>query len=512
MQSNKIFQNIAPNFPGKSKFDLSYAKLFTCDMGQLIPIMHDEVVPGDVVKISNEAVVRMQPLVAPILHEVNIYTHYFFVPYRLLWDEWEEFITGGEDGQNASTLPRYSIPGSDPEPNPLEDDLWCYFGFPEGVALEGVGVNVLPLQFPWLAYGLIWNEWYRAEEIQDEIDLSDLTELRKPKRRNWEKDYFTSSLLSPQRGNPVSVPISGTLDIDLDVNQIQDSSPAVNSLFVDGTMGSSTALFVDGDTTARDAARSVLGNLYNVTPTGLGIDIADLRLALQLQKWMERNARAGARYCEFLYAHFGVSPKDERLQKSEYIGGSKQPVVVSEVLQTSSTDATSPQGNLAGHGLSASGNFITNYRVEEYGIIMGLMSIMPRAVYTGGINRQWLRTSRYDFYHPEFANLSEQAIIKAELNFQGGGSDDDIFGYIGRYDEMRTKQDLVCGAMATTFDYWHIARTFPTIPALNSTFLECNPRKDIFAVQDENGFIVHFQNIIEAIRPLPIISEPGKNI
>ena len=241
-------------------------------------------------------------------------------------------------------------------------------------------------------------------------------------------------------------------------------------------------------------------------------DISDLRLAFQIQKWMERNARAGARYTEFLRAHFGVSPRDERLQRPEYIGGSKSPVIFSEVLQTSSTDVTSPQGNLAGHGLTVSQSYCGKYHATEYGLVIGLMSVMPRTSYSQGINRQWLRRTKYDFYFPEFANLSEQAVENAEICATASSAHNTgIFGYQGRYDEMRTKDNMVCSQMRDTFDYWHLARQFDptTPPTLNDDFVECIPRKDIFAVPSEPGLIVSFGNIIKAIRPLPIMGEPG---
>lgn len=241
-------------------------------------------------------------------------------------------------------------------------------------------------------------------------------------------------------------------------------------------------------------------------------DIADLRLAFQIQKWMERNARAGVRYTEFLKSHFGISPRDERLDRPEYIGGSKVPIIISEVLQTSSTDATTPQGNLAGHGITVSDAYCGKYLAQEYGLIIGIMSVMPRSAYSQGINRQWLRRTKYDFYFPEFANLSEQAILKAEILAKDADSthNQDIFGYQGRYDEMRTKQSLVCGDMRSTFDYWHLGRQFNagSPPALNADFIKCVPRKDVFAVPSEPGLIVSFGNIIKAFRPLPYISNP----
>ena len=228
----------------------------------------------------------------------------------------------------------------------------------------------------------------------------------------------------------------------------------------------------------------------------------------QIQKWLERNARSGVRYTEFLRSHFGVSPRDDRLQRPEYVGGSKSPIIVSEVLQTSET-GTSPQGNMAGHGISASSTYCGKYRATEYGVMMGIMSIMPRSMYQQGINRQWMRKTKYDYYFPEFANLSEQAVKNYELYVSGDNTADDlIFGYQGRYDEMRTKQNMVCGQMRNTFSYWHLGRIFSSQPALNSSFITCVPRKDIFAAPSEPGLIVQIANLIKAWRPMPISQIP----
>ena len=242
-------------------------------------------------------------------------------------------------------------------------------------------------------------------------------------------------------------------------------------------------------------------------------NVSDLRLAFQIQKWMERNARGGARYTEYLNNHFGVSPRDERLQRPEYLGGTKLPLMVSEVLQTSET-GTTPQGTMAGHGLSAGRDFCATYRAEEFGLIMGIMSIMPRTAYSQGINRQWLRTTRYDFYSPEWAHLSEQAIIRAELYANSvSGDNTTVFGYQGRYNEMRSKQNMLCSLMrygvSGSLAFWHIGRNFASAPSLNETFIRCVPRKDYLAAPSQPACIVNIANIIKAIRPMPVEPNPG---
>ena len=225
---------------------------------------------------------------------------------------------------------------------------------------------------------------------------------------------------------------------------------------------------------------------------------------------MERNARAGARYVEFLNSHFGVSPRDDRLQRPEYIGGSKSPIIISEVLQTSSTDVTTPQGNMAGHAMGLSSSFCGKYSATEYGLIIGIMSVMPKPSYQQGIDRQWLRRTTYDFFFPEFVNLSEQAVLNAEIYASAVEEDNlDIFGYQGRYNEMRVKSNMVCSQMRDTFDYWHLGRKFDSLPVLNDEFIECIPSKRIFAAESEPGLIVSFGNVIKAFRPLPLMPEPG---
>ena len=493
--SNQNFQHVRNLTPGRSLFDLSYEKKFTCDMGQLIPVMCDEVIPGDYFKIANQSVIRFQPLVAPVLHEIYQYVHYFFVPYRLLWDEWEDFISGGADG-------KYDDPP--PEWNPVlnsQGSLWDFLGFPIDVDPAGA----YPLDFPRRAYNLIFNEYYRDETLQTEVLLTN----EKILQRNWEKDYFTSALTDQQRGVAPALPISG-LTHAVFADSLFVSSAASINVTVSGALD--THLFAN-DPESRQNLRNVFNSNTVDLSTASTFDIADLRLAFQIQKFMERNARSGVRYTEFLKAHYGVSPRDDRLQRPEYIGGSKAPVIISEVLQTSSTDVTSPQGNLAGHGISVNAQFSGKYHATEFGLIMGIFSVMPRPAYQQGIDRQWLRKTRYDFPFPEFVNLSEQAISNAELCVIDGNAthNQDIFGYQGRFDELRTKQSLVVSEMRDTFDYWHLGRVFDpaTPPVLNESFIKCIPSKRIFAVQTEPGLIVSFGNVISAYRPIPIQAEPG---
>nr|WAE43339.1 MAG: major capsid protein [Microviridae sp.] len=494
----KVYNRVGSLNPGRSVFNLSYEKKLTGDFGKLYPIMCDEVVPGDIMTLGNEVVIRFTPLVAPILHEINCYIHYFFVPYRLLWDEWEDFITGGSTGASAAVLPLWH------PTNPAGSDvnsLWDYLGFP----IWTFPVAHAPLDFPRRAYNRIYNVFYRDETLIAEVAETNEQILK----RAWEKDYFTSALPWQQRGVAPALPISGTSHAIF---------PSANFIGPGGTTGEF------GFETGVNHKAMLLHNMnaqmqanakafFDDNTVNLGaattFNVADLRLAFQVQKWLERNARAGARYTEFLQSHFGVSPRDDRLQRPEYIGGSKSPIIISEVLQTSQSDTT-PQGNLAGHGITVDRQFCGKYRATEFGLIMGIMSVMPRTVYTQGLNRQWLRRTKYDFYFPEFANLSEQAIETAEIYTTSVDAQNaTIFGYQGRYDEMRVKQSQVVAGMRSLFDYWHMARQFGSAPILNQSFIECVDDKRCFAVTDEHVMIINVANLIKAVRPMPIMSNPG---
>ena len=520
---NTTFQQVGALYPKRSAFDLSYSKLFDCDMGQLIPVMCDEVVPGDHFTISNEIVLRMQPMLAPILSEINITTHYFFVPYRILWDNFEDFITGGVDG-NFEGSPPTLLDFMEKFPSE-KGSILDYFGFPIGANITMTPDNA-PSSFPVSAYNKIYNEFYRDQNLIEEIDEQNTEVLY----RAWDKDYFTSALPWVQRGTvpalPVNTFIDGSFVTNINTSVSASTGIGANGTFTLGGKNFRTQSGAWGTTTSGDAQNvQYSGGLYASTSVNAqstantdaelvalstAFNVADLRLAFQISRWQERNARAGSRYTEFLHAHFGVFPRDDRLQRPEYIGGSKSPVIISEVLQTSSTDETSPQGNMAGHGISVDRMFVGKYFVKEFGLIMGLMSITPKPSYNPqGVHRQWLRRTRFDYYFREFANLSEQAITNAEIYVQGNEQDRKVFGFQGRFDELRVKNNMVANNMRDIFDYWHPSRKFDDQPLLNQSFIECKPSKRIFAVQNEPGLIIHYANKIKAIRPMPVIGEPG---
>lgn len=494
---NKTFESVGGARPPRSVFDLSYTHLTTGDMGLLYPVMVRECVPGDVMSVGLDLVIRFMPLTSPMLHKVDAYVHYFFVPYRLLWNDWESFITGGADGTEAPTMPTMS--GS-----PGGNGLMDYLGFPVGVN----AVGVLPVQFPVNAYNLIYNEYYRDQTSIAERTLTTSTIAR----RAWAKDYFTSALPWQQRGTAPSLPISGTIEVDgIDRNVSMTAGGQTDALKSTTTLGVSIDNYSAEGSYVRWDDPALEVDLSSATT----FDVADLRLAFQIQKFLERNARAGARYTEFLQAHFNVAPRDDRLQRPEYFGGARMPIIVSEVLQTSET-GTTPQGNLAGHGITAGRTKIGKYRCQEFGLIMGILSVMPDAIYEDGVDRQWIKATRYDFYFPEFAHLSEQPVYNGEVWVTTGDAtaNQGVFGYQERYAEMRSAKSIVTGGMrgsaSPSFDGWHLSRQFSSLPTLGQTFLECTPRDDpAFAVPGEPQMVMHIGNRIVAARPMPRHSDPG---
>lgn len=530
----------------RSAFNLSHEHKTTFDMGQLIPISVFETIPGDIHHLGVGAVLRMQPMLAPILHNVKLRYYSFFVPYRIIDPDWEQFITRGEDGEYVGTLPLFDpdLFTADIEDVTGVGSLWDYFGFnPIGLNVAIADAN-LPIDYPRLAYIKIWNEFFRVPGIQDEVPeaVGVTGEVYMPLYRNWTRDYFTAALPFQQRGLPVSLPIFGTGNAEFDlpigtglttagnkthnVLSWQETSDIYNSINLTQD-GSGTNINTTGpvDTTNVAAAKAAFDLLYtdNNTVNGSGfssVDIADLRLAWQTQVWMERNARGGARYTEQLQIRYGTSPRDDRLQRPEYIGGYTSDFLFSEVLQTSSSD-TQPtvQGNMAGHGISVQGSNVGSYRVQEHGIIMILACVDPVPAYQQGIHRSWLRRNTLDFPAPEFVHLSEQAILNAEIYNQNESTDptgsigQTPFGYTGIYNEMRYLPNRVSSEMRETFDYWHLGRKFSALPELNEDFVSIGPDlvelKRIYAVQNVPGIIGSFGIRMKSIRPLPYIAVPS---
>lgn len=498
-----------------NKFDLSHERKMTLDMGYLYPMYVQEIVPGDIFRVQSEIMLRFAPLLAPILHRVHVSTHFFFVPYRLIWDEWEDFITGGPQGDLEPVMPCIQM-GEAYKQYFSKGSLLDYLGFPTlptGEAMTANGEDRWFNLMPVYAYQEIYNEWYRDQNNIDPIDIDKTSgqkgfvgnptwfELRK---KAWDKDYFTSALPWAQRGGDVELPT----DIDY-----------YNQSRIYKTDGS-----IQGDVTGlRHDALGYLQddnavNLRVENIDSLGITINDLRQAVKLQEWLERSARGGSRYIEQILAHFGVHSSDKRLQRPEYLGGGRQPVVISEVLNTTGDTGAAtplPQGNMSGHGISVGKSNRFKRRFEEHGIVMGIMNVMPIPAYHQGVDKMWMRESKYDYYWPEFAHLGEQEIQIDEIKWQYDTNyieyHTQTFGYAPRYAEYKYKPSTVHGDFHEDLNFWHLARELDAGRHFaDQEFIEADVSKRIFAVEQEgvNSLYTQIYHKIDALRPMPYFGTP----
>lgn len=536
-----IFNSIRLKRPRRNVFYLSYENKLTANAGELVPIMCKPVVPGDKFRVNTEMLVRLAPLVAPMMHRVDVFTHYFFVPNRLLWNQWEDFITKGVDGTGVPVFPKIALRADWVNPTSAaallsDGSLWDYLGLPtiggfNGIAfperspnsvIPPVGYEVSAL--PFRAYQLIYNEYYRDQNLTQPIDftldgglvtnVTEVMSLLTLRRRAWEKDYFTSALPWVQRGPDVTVPVnnnSGSLDVVLKDSPHADvyHVPGTTAFPKDGALRSiSGALVIGGG--EPDPAYLEPSN-FQVNVDELGVSINDLRTSNALQRWFERNARSGSRYIEQILSHFGVRSSDARLQRPQFLGGGRTPVSVSEVLQTSSTDTTSPQANMAGHGISAGVNHGFKRYFEEHGYIIGIMSIRPRTGYQQGVPKDFRKFDNMDFYFPEFAHLGEQEIKNEELYLQQTpAGNDGVFGYTPRYAEYKYSMNEVHGDFRGNMAFWHLNRIFSESPNLNTTFVECNPSNRVFATagtSDDKYWIQLYQDV-KALRLMPKYGTP----
>jgi hypothetical protein len=444
-------------------------------------------------------------MIAPVMHRMDVSMHYFFVPNRLVWNNWEKFIT---DANSGIVAPFFNYT-EDYNPYPQNTKFLDYMGVPP-VPTGGVpqAINALSVA----AYQCIYNEYYRDQNLQAPVDYKlrdgnnitstdDRNRLLTLRNRAWEHDYFTSSLPFAQKGAAVDIPI-GLVEGDLPVYLNSASGTSLN-----GTPASVNVAAQGGRTDV--PADSLYADTSNaeIEPT----TINDLRRAFRLQEWLEKNARGGTRYIESILSHFGVRSSDARLQRPEYITGVKTPVVISEVLNTTGQSDGLPQGNMAGHGLSISSGKSGSYYCEEHGYIIGIMSVMPKTAYQQGIPKTFLKNDTLDYYFPSFANIGEQPVTKNEL-FAYTSNANDTFGYVPRYAEYKFMPSRVAGEFRTTLDYWHLGRIFATEPNLNSTFIECKPEDTtrIFAVEDgTDPLYCHVYNKIQAVRPMPKYGTPS---
>ena len=507
-----IFNSVQLEKPKKNVFDLSHDVKMSMKMGNLTPVLVTECVPGDSFQIGCDSLIRFAPMVAPVMHRMDVSVHYFFVPNRLVWDNWEKFIV---DANTAHVLPyipsEYLTPAHAvylPDAAKIAD----YMGVPTPTN-AGTHVNINAL--PFAAYAAIYNEYYRDENLIAEVDYNladgsqatsypNLENILTLRKRSWEHDYFTASLPFAQKGTAVDIPL-GSVELDVTGTTSQlwkdDVTRTVPATGAISSVGASGENYVGGGQGVFDPNGSLL-----VEPT----TINDLRRAFRLQEWLEKNARGGTRYIENILMHFGVRSSDKRLQRPEYITGLKTPVIISEVLNTSAT-ANEPQGNMAGHGVAVSTGKYGNYFCEEHGYIIGIMSVMPQPAYQQGIPKTYLKTDPLDFFWPSFAHIGEQPVQNNEL-FAYTATGEDTFGYVPRYAEYKYQASRVAADFRNLLDYWHLGRKFATQPALNQAFIECTPQQveRIFAVQDgEDNLYCQIMHKIKAVRPMPKFGTPN---
>lgn len=586
-----VFSKVGGLKPRRSNFNLSFSNLLDLTFGQIVPFACIECVPGDSFRFSPSVIGRLtSALSSPMLAQMDIVLEAFFTPTRILMGRdanfdvppsevtFEELLVGGRDGNQEYTVPvLMGNVGSNDTVNFGYGGIGDYLGIQPNVNLvHGADYDDRPLAFPWRAYRLIWNEYYRDSELMDEIQVAQVvngdsssfipcSDYDQLLYRCWRKDYFTSCLPYQQFGTSPAFNVSGVLPIEFDkdsegnifLGSLQVGNYGVSGNNTGLTFGDSSGhrdyrilkpLYEDSDGDPAPSNRGIDGRYDVGDSTGQHIingfrgtsafvtnivgkvdlgnavtfDVSELRTGFQIQKWMERNARGGIRYTEYLNSHFGVSPSDARLQRPEFIGAMRQPWLVSEVLQTSSGENSTPQGTQAGQAISVHKGYLGSFKAYEFGYILIMASVLPKATYQQGMPRLFSRKTRFDFYSPEFAHLSEQAVLNKEIYVSGNHEmDNGVFGFQGIWNELRYLPSRVSNHMRTgaptySFDYWHLGRYFAETPILNKEFLQvgatAEQRKElmrVFAVQDENPFILNIGMNITAKRPLPYVAEPG---
>jgi hypothetical protein len=511
----------------RSSFDTQYAHKTTFDGGFLVPIYCDEVLPGDTHRVKMTAFARLATPLFPVMDNLHLDTFFFFIPNRLVWDNWVKFM--GEQANPSDSI-SYVVPTiTSPAGGYAVGGIFDHFGLPTAGQITGVNTvthNALPLR----AYNLVYNEWFRDENLQNSVTVrkgdsgdvpADYTMLRRGKR----KDYFTGALPWPQKGASVSLPLGTSAPILRSNNAPAwltyegGTNTLINGAGANMTAANTNQIGIAGVPGTR-LALDPNGGLYADLSSATAATINQLRQSFQIQKLLERDARGGTRYTELLRAHFGVTPQDYRLQRPEYIGGGSTYVNINPIAQTSATSVTgsaTPQGNLAAMGTALAQGHGFTYAAQEHGYIIGLVSVRADLTYQQGLPKMWSRSTRYDFYFPVFATLGEQAVLNKEIFVQGTSADNDVFGYQERWAEYRYKPSQITGLMkstsASTIDAWHYAQKFTALPTLNSTFIQETPPIDrttaVGAAANGQQFLMDAFFDCKMARPMPMYSVPG---
>ena len=530
----------------RARFKRDYSNTTTINEGEIVPIYVDEVLPGDTVSLTQNSLVRMATPIYPVMDNCYLDIYYFFCPNRLLWEHWENLMGQNDDSYWAPkteySVPQLTAPGGGWNEGTIAD----YMGIPTKVS--NISVNALPFR----AYARIWNEWFRDENLQQPVvqDMDDANETGsnnpptfldaaqrggQPLKAGKMHDYFTSCLPEPQKGEASAVPIDIALNAEV-ITTSRNHDVGGTALFWKPVSGNATAnrnyqigaSFVTAEYGVAEAAGTFNeGNApLLIAPSNLelresntatSISINELRQAIAIQHILEADARGGTRYTELLKNEFGVTSPDSRLQRTEYIGGTRIPININQVIQQSATDQTSPQGNTAAYSLTTSRNKMMSYSATEHGYILGLAVIRVDHSYQQGLRRMWSRKRRFDFYHPMLANLGEMEVLNKEIYCQGNDTDDDVFGYQEAWADYRYHPNMVTGEMrsnyAQSLDAWHYADYYKQLPVLSSEWIQ-EGKENIdrtIAVQSEisHQFIANFYFDQTWTRPMPIYSVPG---